>query len=456
MRPATRCSAALAALALCAGLTGCGSGHSALPAPVVTTPAKPASTAVIPPTDYADPFAGARAAAAVMPAFAQTLATGVAAAARTRGDVASKAAGVRAKLTQLFVEHVYLEGLLAAAVIHQGENDEVSKAAEAAVDANAKALAKALTSLSGASAAAGTPTPTPAAPDAAATPDSTDPNAGRTSADFLTAWRAHDGDLTDFAVASKEGIHADQDELRDRLHQWSQATSHSLKAMADGNVRSSDVRYVLDKYSDALTDAMDSLGKQDGKGYDRLRKAAANAETVAAMLARGFTRDTASNGNSDDDAAALRGHQTYLLTEHVWLIDTVVMAAWTHPKTGAESSPDAAAAKLALDDNAKDLSASLADVANPRQQFTFVTGWRAYVYNLMGYVAAVRAGDTRKSDAAVAAMNTYRTTAGTFFAQITDRKLAADTVAAAMTKQIAALTGSIQAFAAALLHSDGT
>jgi hypothetical protein len=411
---------------------------------------------VIPPTDYTDAFAGARAAAGRMPAFAQTLASGLVAAAGTRGDVASKAAGVRAKLTQLFVEHVYLEGLLAAAVIHKGENDATSKAAQAAIDANAKALTKLLTSLSTGRTGSNTPTPTPAAPDATANPDDADPNAGRTSSDFLTAWRAHDGDLVDFAVASKEGINADQDEVRDHLHEWSRVTSHTLKTMADGGVRSSDVRYLLDKYSDALTNAMDSLGKQDGKGYDRLRKAAANAETVAATLAHGLTRGTKTNGNSDDDAAALRGRQTYLLTEHVWLTDTVVMAAWTHTKTGAESSPDAAAAKLALDDNSKDLSASLADVASPRQQFIFLTGWRTYVNSLLDYAAAVRSARTAKSDADVAAMKAYSTTAAAFFAEITDQKLATATVTGAFSGQIAALTGSIQAFATALLGTAGT
>ncbi|HEY3604188.1 MAG TPA: hypothetical protein VGL04_05920, partial [Sporichthyaceae bacterium] len=295
MQRTTRWSAAVAALALCAGLTGCGSGHSGVPAPAATTPAKPASTAVIPPTDYPDAFAGARAAAGVMPDFAQSLATGLVAAAHTSGDVAGKAAEVRAKLTQLLVEHVYLEGLLAAAVIHKGEDDATSKAAEAAIDANAKALAKVLKSLSVAPSAGrtSTPTPSPAPTDA-----EVDENAARTDPDFLTAWRAHDGDLLNFAVASKEGINADQSEIRDHLHDWSLATSHALKTMADGKLRSSDVRYVVDKYSDALTGAMDSLGKQDGKGYDRLRKAAANAETVAATLAKGFTRGVKTNGNS--------------------------------------------------------------------------------------------------------------------------------------------------------------
>jgi hypothetical protein len=453
MQRTTRWSAAVAALALSAGLTGCGSGHTEAPAPAVTAPTKPASTAVIPPTDYAEAFAGARAAAGVMPAFAQSLATGLVAAAKTRGDVASKAAGARAKLTQLLVEHVYLEGLLAATVIRKGENDTTSKAAAAAIDGNARALAKALTALGAAPSGGGTssPTPTPGGPDAGATPDAEDPNAGRTDADFLTAWRAHDGDLLDFAVASKEGINADQDEIRGHLQDWSLATSHALKSLAGGQLRSSDVRDALDKYSDALTGAMDSLGKQDGKGYDKLRRAAANAETVAATLARGFTRGAKSNGDSDDDAAAVRGRATYLLTEHVWLTDTVVMAAWTHTKAGAETSPDAAAAKLALDDNSKDLAASLSDVAAPRQQFVFLTGWRTYVNSLLDYAAAVRAASTPRADADVAALNAYRTTAGTFFAQITDQKLPAATVANAMTGQIAALTGSIRAFAVALL-----
>jgi hypothetical protein len=453
MQRTTRWSAALAAVALCAGLAGCGSGHSAAKAPTVTAAPRPTSTAVIPPVDYPDPFTGARDAAGRMPAFAQSLATGLAAAAHTSGDPGSRAADVRARLTQLLVEHVYLEGMLAAAVNFKGEKDALSKAAVGAVDANAKALAKVLTALGESPSDAPSPAPvaTPAATD-----DSSDDNSERTSTDFLTAWRAHDGDLLDFAVAARERIKADEDHLRDNLGDWSQATSHALKSMAGGNLRSTDVRYALDKYTDALTDAMESLAKQNDKGYDQLRKAAANVETVAATLARGFTRGDKGNGNSDDDASALRGRETYLLTEHVWLADTAVLAGWTHIKDGAESSPDAKAAALALDDNSKDLAASLSDVASPRQQFLFLTGWRTHVNAVLDYAAAVRAADTSRADAQVAALDAYRTTAGSFLAAITDQKLTAATVAAALSDHIAALTGSIQALAAALLAAAGT
>lgn len=455
MQRTTRWSAAFAAVALCAGLAGCGSGHSASGGPAVTAAPRPTSTAVIPPITYPDPFTGARDAAGQMPAFAQSLATGLDAAASTSGDPGSRAAGVRARLTQLFVEHVYLEGMLAAAVNYKGENDALTKTVQTAVDANAKALAKVLSSLGVTSSGAATsaPVPTPAATDAG---DSTDDNGDRTSSDFLTAWRAHDADLLDFAVAAKERIKADEDHVRDNLGDWSLATSHALKSLAGGKLRSSDVRYVLDKYTEALTDAMESLAKQNDKGYDQLRKAAANAETVAATLARGFTRRDAANGNSDDDASALRGRETYLLTEHVWLTDTEVMAAWTHIKDGAETSADAKAAALALDDNSKDLAASLSDVASPRQQFTFLTGWRTQVNTVLDYTAAVRAADTRRADAQVAAMDAYRNTAGSFFAEITDQKLSASTVAVALSNLIATLTGSIQALAAALLPAAGT
>jgi hypothetical protein len=173
-------------------------------------------------------------------------------------------------------------------------------------------------------------------------------------------------------------------------------------------------------------------------------------------LARGFTRGDKGNGNSDDDASALRGRETYLLTEHVWLADTAVLAGWTHIKDGAESSPDAKAAALALDDNSKDLAASLSDVASPRQQFLFLTGWRTHVNAVLDYAAAVRAADTSRADAQVAALDAYRTTAGSFLAAITDQKLTAATVAAALSDHIAALTGSIQALAAALLAAAGT
>jgi hypothetical protein len=132
------------------------------------------------------------------------------------------------------------------------------------------------------------------------------------------------------------------------------------------------------------------------------------------------------------------------------------MAAWTHTHDGAETSPDAKAAELALDDNSKDLAAGLSDVANPRQQFSFLTGWRTHVNTVWDYVAAVRARNTPRADADVASLDAYRNTVGSFFAQITDQKLTAATVAAALSDHIATLTGSIQALAAALLPAAGT
>jgi hypothetical protein len=306
-----------------------------------------------------------------------------------------------------------------------------------------------LSSLAVAPAAADTPAPvpTPTAGDGTASDD----NGDRTSSDFLTAWRAHDADLLEFAVAAKERIKADENHVRNNLGDWSVATSHALKPLSGNKLRSTDVRDVLDKYSGALTDAMDSLAKQNDQGYDQLRKAAANAETIAATLARGFTRGDKANGNSDDHASDVRGRETYLLTEHVWLTDTTVMAGWTHLKDGAETSPDAKAAALALDDNSRDLAASLSDVASPRQQFNFLTGWRTHVNTVLDYAAAVRAADTHRADAQVAALDAYRNTAGSFFAQITHQKLPAATVATALSDDIATLTGSIQALATALL-----
>ena len=79
----------------------------ALPAPSPTSSAAP---------DTGDPFAGARAADATMPALADLLATGLTKSAGWSGTATTAASDLRAKLTFQFTEHTHLLGMVFAAI----------------------------------------------------------------------------------------------------------------------------------------------------------------------------------------------------------------------------------------------------------------------------------------------------------------------------------------------------
>ncbi|NCT92645.1 hypothetical protein GXB85_17050, partial [Cellulomonas sp. APG4] len=105
--------------------------------------------AMLMPMSTGDPFADARTAAQHMPPTALTLATGLAAATGTEGDVASPAAELRAGLTALLQEHVYLAGYAVATAYVAGPDSAEFEAAAAVLDENSVDLADAVGSLAG-------------------------------------------------------------------------------------------------------------------------------------------------------------------------------------------------------------------------------------------------------------------------------------------------------------------
>ncbi len=167
---------------LTTGLAGCKhKGSSAEPSPTPTAAQQMLGTG--------NPFADIRTAAAHMPDTAAALATGIAKAksptaspvptpksAVVSGDPDIAAAGLRAKLTYLLTEHVYLSGIAVATAYHFGPDTPQFSAAAASVDNNSNDLADLI----------GTVSPSD-------------------KATFLEAWRQHVTDFVNYAKDAKEG-----------------------------------------------------------------------------------------------------------------------------------------------------------------------------------------------------------------------------------------------------------
>ena len=134
-------------------------------------------TGAVEPVSTGDPFADARTAAQHMPETGLTLATGLAAATGTTGEVDSDAATLRSALTALLQEHVYLTGIGVATAYTAGADSDEFAAAKAALDGNTADMTAAIASLAG---------------DDAGT-------------QFQQVWGAHIGYFVDYAVAVKSG-----------------------------------------------------------------------------------------------------------------------------------------------------------------------------------------------------------------------------------------------------------
>ncbi|MGQ0465489.1 MAG: hypothetical protein ACT4QG_09225 [Sporichthyaceae bacterium] len=441
--------AALILAAVMAASTGCGGGGgTAVPGPQPTTPAKPQSTAVIPPTPYTGAFQSIADASSQAPAAAARLAAGIVAAGGVRGQVASAASELRAKLTYRLTLHVHLAGLAAVSVLDTGPDSERTKAAFAAVDRNSKALAK-LVPAGGRVGQSPAPAATPEAnSDPEAEPDT---NAARRSPDFLVAWRTHVDDIAAYALAAREEIEPEKDDARRDLQTWADAASSSLKKTASGQVQSKLLRNNLNGYLKAITSAINGLASDDGTGPEQLRKANSAMVGFAENLGAGLARAADLDGDARDGAADVRADLTRLLTENVAMTGATVLASYTHRKTGAANSRQAQIARLGLDDNSRALADRLRPAADPRTEAEFLQLWRAVVYNFLDYSEAVRTGSTKKADGEVATLDTQRATVAAFLAKVVDKKVTAAALSADLKVLVANLTGAVQAVAAEVL-----
>jgi hypothetical protein len=427
-------------------VAGCGSGSSARTGAAAAAPSPTSSAAA----GVGDPFTGARAADATMPPLADLLGTGLAKSAGWSGNAASPAADLRAKLTFLFTEHTHLLGMVFAAIDTKGPSNSVTKAAQAALDANSAAVIAEIAAISHPAAAKkGKATATPSA----------DPNsdtADLTSGNFATAWKAHNTELVNYAVAAKDKVDSDTSDAKRNLGVWRQSAASNLKAAAGNKLRSTDVRDGFEKYTNALTDAADSLAKQDGKGYDALRIAAGALSDTAGLLADGFAKAGKLSGDSTDDASTGRAQLTHLLTEHADLVTDVAYAGYAAAADGGMTGAAANAAKASLDANGKDLSAAFGNAANAANQASFVEDWRRHIIDLVGYATATQPANSAGQAKYLGELDTYRATAASFFASISGNQVDATKVAAAFATQFAALTADIRALAAALPPSSGS
>ncbi|MEE6294920.1 hypothetical protein [Georgenia wangjunii] len=434
IRP-TRATASLAiALALTLGLSACGSDmeDEATPQSTQSTTTTPApemtdhstmdgAASAVMPMGTGDPFADARTAAQHMPETALTLASGFVTALEIPGEVDSDAAGLRAALTSLLQEHVYLAGIAVATAYVAGPDSAEFEGAAATLDVNSVALSEAIGSLAGAEKG-----------DA-----------------FLALWREHVGYFVDYAVAAQAGDTTALEEATANLEGYTQDAGAFFEDISAGALPAADIAMSLQMHVTTLSAAIDDLAAGSPEAYASLQEAAAHVGEGAATIAAGLATATEMTGDPNDEASTLRAQLTAGLQEHVYLAGIAVFTAYT-TEGGTESEAFTAAAGV-LDANSVALSEAVGSLAGEEQGAAFLELWREHIGYFVDYANAIATGDDEAAQAALVELDDYRPTAGAFFEEISGGELPADAIAEGLAMHVQTLAGAIDSLAAALV-----
>ncbi len=166
------------------------------------------------------------------------------------------AAELRAGLTGLLQEHVYLAGIAISQGVGEGLDSGAFRASAATLDENSKALGEAIGSVYG-------------------------DDAGQ---QFLALWRDHIGFFVDYTKAKASGDTAGAKKARKGLDDY-RAEFGAFLASANPNLTQEAVAEELTPHVESVITTIDSLIRKDGKLFENLRAAAGHMPDTANVLA---------------------------------------------------------------------------------------------------------------------------------------------------------------------------
>jgi hypothetical protein len=178
------------------------------------------------------------------------------------GDAGSPASELRAGLTSLLQEHVYLAGIAVNVAVDAGgdTDDPAFVAAADALDENTVALADAIGSLYG----------------------------DEARGDFLDMWRAHIGFFVEYTLGVATDDQGRIDAALDDLEDYGQTFSSFLDTATDGRLPQADVEASLQMHVTTLTAAIDAVVAGETTAYGDLQVAAEHMMGTATVLSVAF------------------------------------------------------------------------------------------------------------------------------------------------------------------------
>jgi len=326
------------------------------------------------------------------------------------------AADLRAGLTGLLEEHVYLAGIAVTNGVGNGLDSGEFKASAATLDTNSKQLADAIASVYG-------------------------DDAG---AQFLELWRKHIGFFVDYtkglATGDKKMARKAQRDLDGYRKDFG-----AFIASANPELPADAVAAELDPHVKTLSQAIKSVVGGKADAFDRLKKAADHMPHTAQVLAGGIAKQFPDKftGNPDAGASELRAGLTGLLSEHVYLAGIAVSMGVGNGLDSGEFKASAAT----LDTNSKQLADAVGSVYGDEAGAQFLELWRKHIGFFVDYTKAKATKDAKGARKAQRDLDGYRKDFGAFLASANEN-LPADAVAAELDPHVKTLSKAIDSVVA--------
>ena len=339
--------------------------------------------------------------------------TTTAAAAGLKGSAAvnSPASELRAGLTYLLEEHVYLAGIAIQQAVKDGGDltKPATKAAVADLDANSVALSKAVGS---------------------AYPEAEKP--------FLASWRQHIGFFVDYTLGKATKNTAKVEKAKKDLDGYRTSFGTLIHSVVP-ELPADAVAQELVPHVQSLFAAIDAVVAGDPSAYAKLDVAVSHMPGTAKILAGGIAANKKLAGSTTDAAAELRSGLTALLTSHVY--DAGIAINQAVADGGDLMKPGTKAAVGVLDANSVALSKAVGS-AYPTAEKPFLASWRQHIGFFVDYTLGKATKNSAKVTKAESDLDGYRTSFGSLINSVVPQ-LPADAVATELKPHVASLFTAI-------------
>ncbi|HET7416892.1 MAG TPA: hypothetical protein VFJ61_04610 [Solirubrobacterales bacterium] len=320
------------------------------------------------------------------------------------------ASQLRAGLTGLLQEHVYLAGITTGEALAGRD----FKPAAAALEANTQGLQDAVTSVYG--------------------------QAG--GAQFGDLWRKHIGFFVDYTTGRATKDQAKMAKAKADLDGYRADFGAFLESATKGGLPKQAVADELKPHVETLLAAIDAQAAKDPAAVEKLRMAADHMPMTASILAGAIVKQFPDkfSGAVDSPAAGLRSTLTAALQEHVYLAGITTGTALS----GADFKPAAAV----LDQNTQALQDAVTSAYGQAGGAQFGDLWRKHIGFFVDYTNGRATKDAAKVNKAVADLDGYRADFGAFLESATKGGLPKQAVADDLKPHVESLAAAVDAQAA--------
>ena len=326
------------------------------------------------------------------------------------------AAELRAGLTSLLQEHVYLAGIAVTQGVGQGLDSGEFEASAAALDENSVALSEAIGGVYG-------------------------DDAGE---QFLALWRDHIGMFVEYTKGEATGDAKLSAKARKDLDGY-RAEFGAFLASANPNLTQEAVAEELKPHVSSVIKTINDVIGGEATTFDQLREAASHMPQTAAVLAGAIAEQKPEDFDGDpaSGASELRAGLTGLLNEHVYLAGITVTQGVTE---GLDSKQFEAAAGT-LDANSVALSEAIGGVYGDAAGEQFLALWRDHIGMFVEYTKGKATGDDKLVAKAAKDLDGYRREFGAFL-ESANPNLTADAVAEELKPHVASVAATVDSLVA--------